>query len=60
MSRTVQLSREGKMNTPITSTKLAGDVSVNTVQFLHSERASWFRLAQTVDLWWVCRRVKRC
>lgn len=43
MSRTVQLSREGKMNTPITSTKLAGDVRADAVRFLHRERASLFR-----------------
>lgn len=59
MSRTVQLSREEKMNTPMTSTKLAGDVRVNAVRPLHRERASLFRMAQKVDLWWVCRRVKR-
>ena len=59
MSRTVQLSREEKMNTPITSTKFAGDVRANAVRPLHRERASLFKLAQKVDLWWVCRRVKR-
>ena len=31
------------MNTPITSTKLAGDVRADAVRFLHRERASLFR-----------------